>query len=93
MKSLAQTKKEMDENDPPIEPMSVWVGRGTNHAVFRRIRILTLDPRPNDHNERRWIYELMHPDGRVIVDAGMLGTTPEFNLRHVFEIETNREDN
>jgi hypothetical protein len=84
-KSLKQVQREIDANDPPIEPLQIWsIKKGKE--VLRSIRILAEHPAPPFAEPgRAWICEELA--GKVRLRKGELSIWPEFNLRYVLRLQ------
>lgn len=80
-----RVRKEMELNDPPIEPGQFWICHNSKGEVFRKLKIIAEYPRELGM-ERFWIVEehaAKLRNGRL----GELSKCPEFNLRYVFRPE------
>lgn len=85
-KSMKQTQREIEANDPPIEINSIWVAKHEG-KVLRKLRILAPFPDPQmTQTERAWIFLEMPNDLALLRIERRSGVCPEFNLRHVFRL-------
>lgn len=85
MKSIRQVQTEIRENYPVIEPNQIWVARGSDRKISRRLRILAQMPEPTGFQEegRAWIIE--EKPSKMMSEIRIF-KCPEFNLRYVFRL-------
>jgi len=77
-----ETKRQIAEQDPPIEVDQYWVAKNADGEVIRKIRVLAKHP----DGENNWIYTDL-PSRLIKHDLGRMGIFPEYNLRRIFELE------
>jgi len=91
-KSIAQTRREIVANDPPIEAGQIWRGYDNRGRILRSIRILGLYPDGEEALHSRaepgnlWLYE-DQGKGLLKTSVGYISVCPEFNLRYVFRLK------
>lgn len=85
MKSLVQIHREIKENSPAIEVNQIWVARGSDRKIRRRLRVLAQMPEPTGYEEngRVWI---MEEKPSPMMRERRVFTCPEFNLRYIFTL-------
>lgn len=86
-KSIKETQREVETNDPPIEVGQYWFCKSKG-KILRRLRIIAEHPFP-DYAEkgRAFIYEEHRSEMLKTRPLHELGVIPEFNLRFVFKLE------
>jgi len=82
---FTRTQDAYHKNDPPVEVDQVWSAPDAEGNCLRRIRIMAIHP-DTDMGKRLWITQDV-PGGTMKQDYYTLHTTPEFNLRFVFDLE------
>ncbi len=85
MSKFKETQEAYRNNDPPIEVNQIWSAPNEEGECLRRIRIMAIHPDTN-MGKRLWITQDV-PGGTMKQDYYTLHTSPEFNLRYVFELE------
>jgi hypothetical protein len=85
-RSLKETQRQINENDPPIEVGQYWSIKSKG-KILRRLRIVAEHPFPPFKEPgRAFIYE-EHPSEMRRLGIMELGICPELNLRYVFDLE------
>lgn len=88
------TREAYKNDDPAVEPEQFWVCYDLKGRVLRRIKILALYPKYGKQHtgtERIWIYEEYNSE-LFRLEIGRLGICPEFNLRYVFVLESEKQN-